>query len=229
MKSILILFVAILFSNSLQAQKTTYSEWKEEAKTDIALLPKYGGAEKTNDQKKADSVLISTAIAEKRTPREASDYFVKLGFDYLAKGDSKTAMYRFNQAWLIDAKNENVFWGYGGIYFSFGDHEQALLQYTEGLVINPKSANIMVDMATIGMSRFSKNKDLNELNSSISLLKRAYEIAPTNQNLLFKLSVCYFFQDDCINALKYHDECVKLGGKPITASYTAGLKAKCKN
>jgi tetratricopeptide (TPR) repeat protein len=229
MKHFFIFLIALLFASPLLAQKTTYSEWKEEAKIDIALLPKYGGAEKTDDQKKADSILISTAIAEKRTPREASDYFVKLGFDYLAKGDSKTAMYRFNQAWLIDAKNENVFWGYGGVYFSFGDHEQALLEYTEGLVINPKSANIMVDMATIGMSRFSKSKDLSELSSSISLLTRAYEIAPTNQNLLFKLSVCYFFKDDCANATKYYDECMKLGGKPITASYTAGLKAKCKN
>jgi tetratricopeptide (TPR) repeat protein len=215
-----------ILSLSAFAQKITYTQWKEETATDTRLTPKYGGIEKSEAQKSADSILIKTALADK-TPREASDYFVQKGFDYLSQGDPKTAMYRFNQAWLIDPKNENVYWGFGGVYFSFGDHERALGQYTEGLVINPKSAKIMVDMATISLSRYSTNKDLNELTPAITMLNRAYEIEPTNQSLLFKLSICYFFKEDCINALKYYEECMKLGGKTIPESYKAALKTKC--
>jgi tetratricopeptide (TPR) repeat protein len=226
--TIFLLFLVSFFSISAFAQKTSYADWQVEAGKSPNLLPKYGDVERTAAQKKADSTLIRTALAEKTTPREASDYFVQLGFSLLAKGDQKTAMQRFNQAWLIDSKNENVFWGFGGVYFSFGDHEKALAQYTEGLVLNPKNANIMVDMATIGMARFNNSKDTNELVSSLNLLKIAYEIDPTNQTLLFKLSICYFFNNDCPHAIRYFEECMKLGGKSIPENYKNALLAKCK-
>lgn len=220
------LFLLVLFSVQVHSQKITYDDWKKETETNIGLTPKYGDVERTAAEKTADSTMIKEALAQK-TPREASDYFVQLGFGLLAKGDQKTAMYRFNQAWLIDPKNENVFWGFGGVYFSFNDHERALAQYTEGLVLNPNSAKIMVDMATISLSRYNANKDTKELTPAIAMLKRAYEIEPTNQNLLFKLSISYFFLDDCANALKYYEKCMKIGGKTIPDAYKTAIKTKC--
>jgi tetratricopeptide (TPR) repeat protein len=226
MKSILLILLSVISLGAV-AQKISYADWQEESKHNISLLPKYGGAEKTVEQLAADSVFIATAT-QKTTAHDASNYFVKVGFDLLAKGDQKTAMFRFNQAWLLDPKNENVYWGFGGVYFSFNDHENALVQYTEGLVLNPKSANIMIDMATIGMARYYKNKDINELAASINLLKLAYEIDPNKQNLLFKLSACYFLKDDCTSAIKYYDECVKLGGQVIPESFKKAISEKCK-
>jgi len=225
------LAAAFLLLTSLPsfAQQISYPEWQKEVDSNMRLLPKYGGQTKTEDLVKADAEFIATALKQLETPRKASDYMVKLGFDYLAKGDPKTAIYRFNQAWLLDPTNENVFWGFGGIYFYFKDHDKALDQYTEGLVLNPKSTNIMVDMATIGLARFNVSKDESDLTAPISLLKRAYDIDPTNQNLLFKLSISHFFKNDCPNAVKYYEECKKLGGKTLTPAYTAALQEKCIN
>jgi cytochrome c-type biogenesis protein CcmH/NrfG len=223
--------VALLYVSALpcSAQQLTYSEWQKEVQSDVRLLPKYGGIAKTAEQLESDSIFIKTALKELENPRKASDYMVKLGFDFLAKGDPKQASYRFNQAWLLDPKNENVFWGFGGIYFLFNDHEKALEQYTEGLVLNPKSAPIMTDMAAIGMARYQTNKVESELTASINLLKLAYEIDPTYQTMLAKLAICYYLTNDCTNAIKYHDECKKLGGKTLSESFTKALQEKCKN
>ena len=53
----------------------------------------------------------------------ASDYLIKLGFNYMYKRDLKTAMYRFNQAYLLDSTNSDIYWGYGAIYMTLGNFE----------------------------------------------------------------------------------------------------------
>ncbi|MDB5012786.1 MAG: hypothetical protein JWQ25_988, partial [Daejeonella sp.] len=110
-------FIILFITTFTLGQQITYTKWKEDAKTEIRLLPKFGNAPKTKEQKAADQKLIETYLAQEGTSRKASDLLVKLGFDYLYKNDLKTAMFRFNQAWLLDPKNENAFWGFGAIYF----------------------------------------------------------------------------------------------------------------
>ncbi len=36
-----------------------------------------------------------------------------LGWKYLDRGDTSTAMKRFNQAWMFDRKNPQAYWGFG--------------------------------------------------------------------------------------------------------------------
>eukprot|EP01037_Dinobryon_pediforme_P000913 gene913-920_t len=103
----------------------TYADWRALAKTEINLQPEYGNAIKTKE------------------------HLVKLGFTYLSNGDVKTAMERFNQAWLLDPKNENAYWGYGAIYGYFNDYDTAIAEYDKGLLINPNSPVILTDKATV--------------------------------------------------------------------------------
>lgn len=220
----ILLFITVLTS----AQQITYSNWKEEAKTEIRLLPKYGNTVKTKEQKESDQELIRTYLKQAGTKRKASELLVELGFDYLYKQDLKTAMYRFNQAWLLDPTNENVFWGFGAIYFSFGDFERATYQYDEGLKLNANSSNILTDKATVYMTRFMKSHGEKDFALAINNFKKSYSIDPKNQNTLFKMSACYFVKKDCDNAWKYYNECKKLGGQPITKEYTEALKQGCK-
>src|SRR5690606_40837842 len=98
----LITLAIFFFTTITFAQKISYTQWKEDAKTDIRLLPKYGNVPKTKEQNESDQELIKGYLAELGSHRKASDFLVKRGFDYLAKNDLKAAMSRFNQAWLID-------------------------------------------------------------------------------------------------------------------------------
>ena len=199
-----------------------------EAQNNIRLLPKYGNVEKTAEQNVADQEFIKTALQSDGTKEKASAHLIQLGFSYLGKQDIKTAMYRFNQAWLLNPQNEDAFWGFGGVYFSFNDFENAIKQYDEGLLLNPKSSNIITDKATVYMTKFNQEQDPTDLTRAIGLFMASYEIDPKNQNALFKLSVCYFLKAECKNARKFYDECKLLGGKPLTKEYTDALDKSCK-
>lgn len=227
MKHLLFIF-ALLISYVSFGQQMTYSEWESEAKTNIRLLPKYGNIQKSKEQIKADNELIADYLAQAGTRYKGSELLIKLGFDYLYKGDLKTAMYRFNQAWLLDPKNENVFWGFGAIYFAFKDFKNALKQYDEGLIINSNSSNIITDKASIYLTNYQMNNSSKDLNLAIDLFEKSLTIDSKNQNTLFKLSASYYLKKDCKNALKYYTECKKLGGKPITIEYTNALNQLCK-
>jgi len=223
----LITILVSCFSLSLFAQQISYKEWQEQAKTEIRLLPEYGNTEKSPGQIDADNELIKTELKAEGTHRKASDHLIKLGFGYLYKGDLRTAMYRFNQAWLLDPKNENVYWGFGAIYFTFGDTEEALRQYEKGLLINPDSANILTDKATIYMTAYMNKRNTADLNKAIELFTLSNKIDPSNQNTLFKLSAAYFYKQDCSNARKFYDACIKLGGQPIPDGYLDALNKQC--
>lgn len=209
-------------------QGISYSAWKEEARNNIRLLPRYGDVEKTPEQKKADRQLIDAYVAQTGSREKGSELIIKRGFDYLYKGDLKTAMYRFNQAWLLNPQNPNVYWGFGAVYFSLGDFDKALEQYDEGLKADENNSNILTDKATIYMTRYMDGKSEKDYTQALSLFKKSYSINPTNQNTLFKISVCYFLKKECDNAWKYYNECQKLGGLPITKEYTEALIRGCK-
>jgi Tfp pilus assembly protein PilF len=211
------------------SQQMNYQEWQVQAKTEIRLLPEYGNVKKSPGQIDADNELIKTSLLLDGTRRKASDHMVRLGFDYLYKGDLRTAMYRFNQAWLLDSKNENAYWGFGAIYFTFNDTEEALKQLEKGLLINPDNSNILTDKATIYMSVYMNKQDVAYLDKAIELFNRSYKIDPSNQNTLFKLSAAYFHKKDCPNARKYYEECVKLGGQPVPQGYLEALSKQCGN
>lgn len=227
MKNILISLLLLLTISS-NAQKMSYDEWKTEAKTNIRLFPKYNNASKSQNQIEADENFIKNAIKEQGNKEKASEYYVGSGFEYLYSGDLQTAMYRFNQAWLLNNNNENVFWGFGAVYFTFKDYDRALEQYEAGLKINPKSSNLLTDKASIYMARYEQTENIQNIHMAIEVFKTSLSIDSKNQNTLYKLSICYFYIQDCKNALKYYDECEKLGGKPISENYSKALKQSCK-
>jgi len=220
-------FIALLICKLCFAQQISYQEWQQQAKSDIRLLPEYGNLPKTKEQIKSDEELIKLSLKTDTTPRKASDHFVRLGFNYLSRGDLKTAMYRFNQAYLLDPKNENSYWGYGAIYGTFNDYKTAIVQYDKGLSINPRSSVILTDKATLYFVEFQHDNDHIKLDTAIVLLKKSYDIDPDNVNTTYKLSICYFLNKDCTNAWKFYDECKKLGGQPIAENYTDALNKMC--
>jgi len=228
MKYILTVIFCLL-SLHVFPQLMSYSEWQEQAKSNINMQPEYGNVKKTSEQIEADNSLIKSAIAEEGTARKASEHFVQLGFKYLYSGDIIAAMSRFNQAWLLDKSNENAYWGYGAVYFTFLDAESAIKQYDKGLTINPASSIILTDKATVYYIKYQQEQgqDKMKLTTAINLLNSSYKIDSVNRNTLFKLSVCYFLAEDCVNAKKYYEACAKLAGGQLDPQYAAALSARC--
>ncbi len=228
MKYIFILLIVLIFNSSF-AQQMSYEQWKKSAETEINLRPEYGNVVKSQGQLDEDKTFIDLVLKQDTTYRKGSDHFVRLGFTYMAKGDLETAMRRFNQAWLLDPKNENAYWGFGAIYGSFSDYSTAIVQYDKGLAINPQSSVILTDKATLYFVQFQHDNDQAKLVTAIGLLKKSYAFDPNSVNTTYKLSICYFLNKDCTNAWKFYNECRKLGGQPIAENYTNALKNACPN
>ncbi len=230
MKRILFL-VTYLFAVTSFGQQLNSTEWDEQAKSNIRLLPKYGLQKKTNEQKQADEKFINETMELEQfngDRKAASTHFIQLGFTYLSNGDAKTSMYRFNQAYLLDSTNTDIYWGYGAVYMTIGNFEKAQQQYLQGLSFNPMSSHLLTDYATYFMSQYTKEHAAIYLDSTVKYLKKSFQADPHDRNTLFKLSAAYYYKGDCPNAWKFYDECKELGGQPITEEYTRELMTKCR-
>lgn len=231
MKTFFLSITLLFFTLQLTAQEMSLQQWNQEAQTNIRLLPKYGQLPKNEHQKNADKEFIEATMKQFPDARKASDHLIALGFKYLYK-DIKTAMYRFNQAYLLDSTNADIYWGFGGIYTTLGDFKKAARQYREGLSVAPKNPHLLTDYGTWFMAQSQSNPGDNKqsgelLDSAIYYLEKSYTIDPKDQNTSFKLSAAYFYKGDCKNAWKYWDICTAAGGDPITEDYTEALKKQC--
>lgn len=236
MKQIFTIIIT-LFTIAGYAQLMTAEEWEQESKTNMRLFPKYGHQQKTEEQKEIDQTFINTTAQSdqfKGDRTAASNHMIQLGFDYLYRGDVKTAMYRFNQAYLLDSANTDIYWGYGAVYMNLGKYEKAKNQYAEGLSLDSDNTHLLTDYGTYYMAQYyalqpvKKKKALSNLDTAISYLNKSLQLNKTDQNTLYKLSICHWLKGECKNAFKYYDECKALGGQPIDEGYTTDLNKKCK-
>ena len=92
---------------------------------DISLLPMYGGVEKTEKQKQADEIYLKTMDANFNDRRAASESAAKAGWGFLRRGDWKTAMRRFNQAWLLNPDYYEAYGGFAVILDQQGNFQDA--------------------------------------------------------------------------------------------------------
>ena len=220
--------------NKVMNNQMTFEKWEKESKTNTRLLPKYGNVKKTEQQKKLDQEFIETLLKQDGTNRKASAHMIQIGFSYIYK-DIKTAMYRFNQAFLLDSTNTDIYWGFGGIYMVLGNFELAKKQYLEGLKINPNNPHLLTDYGTYFMIQYSKLLNVSKKNAEENLglgiknFNKSYKVDPNDQNTLYKLSVAYLTKGDCENAFFFYKKCKDLGGQPITKEYDMEIKKRCKN
>ena len=243
MKSLLFTTIGLIFTIASLAQPS-FDTWEAESKTNKRLLPRYGHLPKTEEEIKSDSDYIKQILAlpQFKNRREASNHMIGLGFNYYYRLDFKTAMYRFNQAYLLDSANTDIFWGYGAIYMAFGEYELAMKQYLTGLSIDSTNTHLLTDMGTYYMqqhyvvAQMPKNNLVKEpkaeakryMDSALHYLTKSYFLDAKDVNTTYKLSICYWNIEDCNNAWKYYDLTVALGGRPITEAYTKDLKKRCK-
>ncbi len=220
MKNLVIFCLFMLLTSTVVAQQMTLSEWNEQAKSDIRYLPKYGHAKKSAGQIEADSNFIRETLPQFAGRRLASEHLVELGFKYLYH-DVKTAMFRFNQAYLLDSTNSDIYWGFGAVYMVLEDYPKAKVQYEEGLSYDPVNTRMMTDYGTYFMIQ-------DKPDSAIQYMTRSYKLDSTNQNTSFKLSACYYYKGDCKNAVYFYEKCKSLGGQPLSKEFTDALQAKCK-
>ena len=88
----------------------------------IDQVPMYGGMDRQSvpQLKAADEQFISGVTKEFGSRQLASDVFVEYGIRLYRQDDLATAMRRLNQAWLLNPKNPDVYWGFACVLYDQG-------------------------------------------------------------------------------------------------------------
>jgi tetratricopeptide (TPR) repeat protein len=175
----------------------------EDCPQGINKLPMYGNQKKCEEQIKYDNDFLAECGKTFENRKIASKYHVERAWDYFYKNQLDTAMMRFNQAWLLDSLNADVYWGFGNILGIQSDFKSSIMFFEKSIQLNPDNSKVWQSISTSYGQQFFQTKDIGLLNKTIECLKKSLELDPKNTQVLGQLTgaYSYFMQKD--SALRY--------------------------
>lgn len=148
-------------------------------------LPMYGFKEKTAAQNTADDQFINKA-REIGTLEKAARLAARRGWESLRKKDMKTAVKRFNQAWLLDQNNGETYWGFATIVTDRdGDFRCAEALFEKAGKALPNHTGLQIDLALF-QGRIGNHAQ------SVRLLEKVAERHPKAQGVHRFIAMAYF-------------------------------------
>ena len=169
----------------------------------INILPFFGDFEKNEIQKNQDEEFLKSCDLNFASRTEASQFFAARAWEYLTESQVDTATHRFNLTWLLNDKNVDSYWGLGVIAFQQGDLHNAMKFLEHGHAIDDKNITLTVDLATVRIQCFLKDKEPKDMEEANSLLENALTIEPNFANAYMKLSLAQLVQGDFNKAWVY--------------------------
>jgi len=181
----------------------------------INLLPMYGGQTKCEEQVKDDKKFISECDAQFKSRQIAAKYHLDKGWEYFYKSDFETSMKRFNQAWLLDSSNADVYWGFGNLLGTKHEFRESLPLLEKSITLNPNNSKVYECIATSYGQLFFETKDGTLLNKTIGNLKTAIQLDPKSASAFGQLTGAYTYFTQKDSARKYLALTDKLDPKAI--------------
>lgn len=184
---------------------------------DINFIPLFGGFTKTESQEIDDQMFISDCDKQFKSRSEASAFFSKMGWDYLAEGDKNTAIHRFNLSWLLDNENVETYWGLGVIEFQFANFSNAIKLMNKGLEI-PSEPNyvLMADLATVYIKTALNNPNsMIETANARNLLIKSLEIQPKYTPAYMQLTLVNIIENKLDDAWESFHKGYELNTKEV--------------
>lgn len=185
--------------------------------------PMYGGLnhQAIPEMKAIDDALIEGTTKEFGSREAASERFVEQGFRYYFQDDLSTAMKRFNQGWLLNPNNPNVFHGYAAVLNDQDNHCEARKMIERALELGlHKTAGNLADAGRANTLCAMLDKSLDR-DTKAGYLKRAYnyyvdalKISPNSEYVYGSWASASYWMGDYATAWKYVKKQRELGGKP---------------
>lgn len=193
MKLLSIFIIIVLFSSCIT----------ENCPEGINKLPMYGNKTKCKSQIQIDEDFIKECDDLFNNRKAASKFHIDWAWGYFYKNHLDTAIMRFNQAWLLDSLNPDVYWGYGNILGMQKDYKSSINYFEKSIKLNPNNPKVLESSSTSYLHLFFQTKDEKLLNKSIENLKKSLHLDSDNARALGQLTAAYsyFYQKD--SALKY--------------------------
>lgn len=181
----------------------------QECPEGINLLPMYGHAKKCKQQLDADQAFINWCKEEMGDLKDAAKTHINWGNDYYKNKDYETAMKRYNQAWLLDSLNSDVYCGFGLLQIEAKKTDEARELLNRSIILDPKNAKAWRSLAITDWMKFdeqlkaTRRIEIDRLNTMIEHLKKAISISPQDDLSFYYLTFAYSHFNQKDSARKY--------------------------
>ena len=149
----------------------------------INELPMYGGRPKTPEMIRSDGEFVKKSIEAAGSAEKAAEAVLKIGWGYIKGNDPRSAIKRFNQAWLLAPEDGRVYWGFGAAVGQQGRTEEAIRFFEKADRLLPGDANFFSDFGYAYLRKGSASANTPETASAcydraISLFEKARGVDP---------------------------------------------------
>jgi tetratricopeptide (TPR) repeat protein len=181
----------------------------------INTLPMYGGVKKCKEQIEADRQFIALVDKQYSKREDAAKHMVQRGWEYLSAQKLDTSMMRFNQAWLLDSSNYQIYWGYGDLMGIQNKFKESLPYFMRSIQLNPNNIRLLQDASVGYGNTYLATKNEVYLDTCITLLKKAVKIEPANAGLYAQIAAAYFYSSKQDSTRKYANMTYRLDPKAV--------------
>lgn len=168
--------------------------------------PMYGNVKKTGEYLKADNEFIATVVKQFGTKDSACKVYVNFAWRYLFNNDRTSAIRRFNQAWMLNPQNCDVYYGFYAFQKLENNEVEATKYFSIGQQYDNKNKSALktVDLLTSIYARQNQKKEVFALCSKMISLDSTF-IEPYRT-----LGYYYAMDNDSVNAIKYYNIAITL-------------------
>ncbi len=183
----------------------------------------YGGMDRSAypDLKTADDAFIQGVTKQFGSREYASEKFAAYGFALYQRDDLARAMARFNQAWLLNPNNPQVYWGFAAVLHDRGEYCQANTMMDKALehgIASDKGfladAGLDASHCALANQALPAAEKKRLLDKSEQLFQRAEREDPNRAYVYGKWAQAYLHQTRYADAWQMVAKQRSAGGKP---------------
>ena len=112
----------------------------------INELPLFGETQKSPEAVAADQRFVDSAVKAAGSKESAARLATSRGWQHLKQGDTEVAIQSFNQAYLLQPSNVEVYWGLGVAMTQQGKYDLSVRMFGRALSIAPDNARLLADV-----------------------------------------------------------------------------------
>jgi Tfp pilus assembly protein PilF len=216
-KMLVKLFFSVIFIVSCLLSLSVYAQTRTDE------VPMYGEsfATRTAELKAADEKFIADVTQHYGSREKAGRVWVEQGYKFDQQDKYGLAMRRFNQAWLLDPTNPEVYAGFGSVLHDQGKSCEAMQMMEKSLSMNPPQfqgiypdAARIITLCAINDKTLSAEAKDSLIARSEVLYKKAEEVEPNKKYIYGSWATAYFWRGQYAESWAMVAKERALGGNP---------------
>jgi hypothetical protein len=194
--------------------------------------PMYGEVEKSEAHKKADETFIATVASQFGSRDSASRRYIGIGWNCVSTDSLDMAMKRFNQAWLLNPKSPDCYWGFAVVTGRRGHDSEAIRLLKMGLILDSTHIGINNEMAILCLNNAMTAKGKQAImlaEESTRYFSRILQCHPQDTVSYARFAVASYYAGHLRESWKAVHRYEAMTGIPIDSQFRRSLESALKD